>query len=299
MELLLALSLATTLLMAIYLATDLHWKGSSAGRSQVERAQLARAILRQMAVDIRSVIYRPSTEDPSEEQMLEEDQGELAEALGAGSETEGSSSDTETIEVTDPAEALAAGGVGVVGTSSELILHISRPVADLAYAPLLAEDELLGPTSDLRSVAWFMAGESGSALAEIVAAAAAETADATTSEAFTGEGLARLEGDRLVMNLADEMGDLALMASQARVLAPEVESVAFRYFDGESWWDSWDSTATGFLPRAIEITLQLRDSENSEASFFNWGLPAGDETAQFRFVVDLPLAEPYADGSTR
>src|SRR5207253_917962 len=46
------------------------------------------------------------------------------------------------------------------------------------------------------------------------------------------------------------------------VLAEEVKSLRFRYFDGTSWQDSWDGTAPGpdgptpkGPPLAIEITL--------------------------------------------
>lgn len=43
------------------------------------------------------------------------------------------------------------------------------------------------------------------------------------------------------------------------VLCHHVESLEFRYFDGESWYDSWDSTLLdSTLPEAVEITLTLR-----------------------------------------
>ena len=42
---------------------------------------------------------------------------------------------------------------------------------------------------------------------------------------------------------------------ESDILAPEVVEIQFRYFDGISWIDTWDSQSSGFLPRAIEITM--------------------------------------------
>lgn len=41
------------------------------------------------------------------------------------------------------------------------------------------------------------------------------------------------------------------------MLAPEIVDCRFRYFDGKSWSDSWESLDRGGLPVAIEATLTL------------------------------------------
>ncbi len=61
-ELLLALGLSLVLLVAVYSALDLHWKYSAAGKEEMERMQLARAVLEKVALDIRHVAYRDSDE---------------------------------------------------------------------------------------------------------------------------------------------------------------------------------------------------------------------------------------------
>ena len=40
---------------------------------------------------------------------------------------------------------------------------------------------------------------------------------------------------------------------------PEVRSAAFRYFDGSTWSDQWNSLQQGSLPVAVEVTLRFQD----------------------------------------
>lgn len=56
LELLLALALAALVFMAIAMAIDLHLRSIDVGRTETEEAQLARAILRRMADDLRSAV---------------------------------------------------------------------------------------------------------------------------------------------------------------------------------------------------------------------------------------------------
>ena len=37
-------------------------------------------------------------------------------------------------------------------------------------------------------------------------------------------------------------------------IAPEIESIAFRYFDGQNWHRRWDEHARQQIPRAVEVT---------------------------------------------
>lgn len=44
---------------------------------------------------------------------------------------------------------------------------------------------------------------------------------------------------------------------QSTEIAAEVLSLNFRYFDGEEWQESWDSTDSVLLPTAVEITIAV------------------------------------------
>jgi hypothetical protein len=80
----------------------------------------------------------------------------------------------------------------------------------------------------------------------------------------------------------------------AKLEAREISAMTFRYYDGLAWVEEWDSTARNELPKAIEIKLTIRDSQQSSMAFEDdtpdpWALP---ETIH-RMVVPLPLAEPF------
>src|SRR5262249_17299391 len=59
----------------------------------------------------------------------------------------------------------------------------------------------------------------------------------------------------------------------SHVIAPEVKSLQFRYFDGSNWQDSWDGTQPGpdgvtpqGPPRAIELTIGFGTPDNPDAA---------------------------------
>lgn len=101
----------------------------------------------------------------------------------------------------------------------------------------------------------------------------------------SGQGLARLEGDRLALAMADQQSSVALMAAQTQILAPEVSAIQFRYYDGlnSSWRLNWDSSVMGALPRAIEVTMQLRPMP---------GHAAAASSNTYRLVIAIPLGTP-------
>ena len=93
--------------------------------------------------------------------------------------------------------------------------------------------------------------------------------------------------------------DLALFGSvdttsEAELLAPEVGSVQFRYFDGVEWLESWDSSTEERLPNAVEVTLEFRSIADSEdqSDVLAGGLASELDDKPFRFVIALPLAPP-------
>lgn len=65
-------------------------------------------------------------------------------------------------------------------------------------------------------------------------------------------------------------------------LSQDVVFVHFRYFDGNDWLATWDSTQTGNLPKAVEVTVYVRgewrNEEVVEPFMARFYLPVGGET---------------------
>lgn len=77
-----------------------------------------------------------------------------------------------------------------------------------------------------------------------------------------------------------------LAAVPATLFLDNVASLAFRFFDGTTWYDAWDSEDRTYprrLPRAVEIDLALYDATGA--------------VHHFTTAVDLPLAERRGEPS--
>jgi hypothetical protein len=132
--------------------------------------------------------------------------------------------------------------------------------------------------SDLATVAYFVSGSSAG----------------TLQHAVTGSGLARLEGDRLALSMADKQSNVAVTAAQTEILAPEVIALKFMYFDGFRWRSDWDSKILGGLPKAIDVEMALAPlplTARPRAPAIA-GLPS-----VYRLVIALPLAKPIDSAS--
>jgi Type II secretion system (T2SS), protein J len=96
-------------------------------------------------------------------------------------------------------------------------------------------------------------------------------------------GLARVEGDHTAIGYT-MMQSSSSLASQARIIAPEVASISFRYFDGTQWQTTWDASYLQLLPTAVEITINVRaaDPNNPTAASTD---PASTTLRTYRHVV--------------
>lgn len=283
LELMLALGLTATLLTAVYSALELHWRFSTLGQVEVERAQIARAIFTKMSADIRSTMYAP----PVDEFVPEDSSGSDTDD---DTDTGSSTSDADEflvepiVEVTDPAEAYSGSSIGVFGDAVSVVLHINRP-----YRPRANSDEdVLNPESESnqKSISYFLAGGEGN-LASMVAG------QFQTEQVYDDgiDGLARMSGDRFTLTLADQQGDMVQLASQTKLLAEEINSLSFEYHDGVEWLTEWDSDVQERVPNAIGITIGFREPNYPEGSIL-YHQPS-ESTDTYRIVVPLVVSSPF------
>jgi len=67
-------------------------------------------------------------------------------------------------------------------------------------------------------------------------------------------------------------------------IARDVVYLKFRYYDGTQWQEAWDSTQSGTLPQAVEVTIYVRgewrDQDVIEPFISRFYLPVGAQTPQ-------------------
>jgi len=254
-EVLVALGLSLALLAAVYSALDLHWKYSAAGQEETERLQLVRALFLKMEGDVRSIIYRrpPQAVEPQ------------------GGVPVSQNLDANTAQTPDP---YSGYGIGLIGDAHRLLLQVSEPVED-PYSPLsgpaIGQSREIG--KQVHRVLWFISRNDGASQNQ-------------TDQSKAAKGLARLAANEFAFDPLDRRENLKDRVTPGDVLAKEVQTIRFRYFDGSQWLDQWDSVAMRRLPRAIEIVIGF-----SEADFALRDFDEKQHSGSYRLVVAVPAYE--------
>jgi hypothetical protein len=146
-----------------------------------------------------------------------------------------------------------------------LLMHVSKPGHEQMATSLAALGNTQARTSDLATVAYFVSG----------------TTTGNLQHAVSSPGLARLEGDRLALAMADSQSNIGVLAARTQILAPEVTAIRFLYFDGFRWLPTWDSNTLGGLPKAIDVQMQLRPTS-----------PNSTLSNVYHLMIAIPLAKP-------
>ena len=231
--------------------------------------------------------------------------------------TSGQQGTTDSAAATDTTEGVPAAVVGLYGSATQLQFDVSRlPRVDQYEAAGTAN--MVQIPSDIKTVTYYVRDEQSSGGAPQFGGGqfgsgqtASQTGGAGPSSSGQGRGLMRLEMDRAVSAYEESNGSLAAGYDGAKLLAEEVTSVQFRYWDGTAWIEDWNSDEMGGLPIAIEILITMDDPGAGQASapqpFGDASGASAQETAAppYRMVVHLPTAspqppaeEPATDGTT-
>jgi prepilin-type N-terminal cleavage/methylation domain-containing protein len=219
-------------------------------------------------------------------------------ATGGGTES-GASTTGATTEETMPAESGPSVVVGLYGSATQLQFDISRLPRVDQYQSLETDDGSLQVPSDIKTVVYFLASEEST----VGAGAFAMTEAVQPSTTGAGRGLMRAESDRAVSAYGELNGSSDSLFAGARLLAAEVTSVQFQYFDGTEWLTEWNSDDLGGLPTAIEVLLTIgapqSGSESSASPMMAQPLDAVSQPT-YRMVVHLPVGgiSPATEEST-
>jgi type II secretory pathway pseudopilin PulG len=214
-------------------------------------------------------------------------------AGGASGQTTGASAAGETTAAAD------ANIVGLYGTNIELRIDVSRLPRVDEYEGILSSDGSLSVVdipSDVKTVTYFILDAEASEAAKAIGAPQGAIKPSATG---SGKGLMRSEISRAVAAYAQSTGDLESTYQNARMLADEVVAVQFQYFDGTAWLTEWDSSASGGLPKAVEIVLTLMPTyAMNEEALANLPPDAPPPEKYYRLVVGLPSAPLVVPAAT-
>jgi len=290
LEVLVALALSLLLITAVYSGLRMYWRYSTSGHEEVERALLARSLLRKIEMDVRTVMYRAAppatTTDASASGSTSGSSGTSSSggstsggsssgssgssgssssgSSGSSGSSSGSSSSSST-DTSATVDLYNTSNTGLFGTTTTLLMHVSKPGHEQMATSLAALGNTQARTSDLATVAYFVSG----------------TTTCNLQLAVASPGLARLEGDRLALAMADQQSNIGVLAARTQILAPEVTAVRFLYFDGFRWLPTWDSNTLGGLPKAIDVQMQLRPAS-----------PNSTLSNVYHLMIAIPLAKP-------
>ncbi|QDS98592.1 PulJ/GspJ family protein [Adhaeretor mobilis] len=280
LEIVLALGLSAVLLYLVMMATELHLHRVDRSRTRVESSQVARAVLDSIANDLQSTRFEspnyfstPTSTATDQEPPPDTSEGE--EPSGGGPPTNG------------PAGGgggdVVGGGTGLGGGTGSPLIPIDATTVRGIYgdAQLIRIDNTatydwhsatrtsMGdePSAELPDPELpqtvFYTYQDGQRVASPESAGRALQAEPTTD-------IAGLYRENLPSAVIQEEGDTEFSSSRlpterARLLAPEVVSIEFSYFDGYEMLDYWDSVDQEGLPAAVEIRLRVLEVPYEEA----------------------------------
>jgi prepilin-type N-terminal cleavage/methylation domain-containing protein len=143
--------------------------------------------------------------------------------------------------------------------------------------------------SDVKTVAYYCVGNGLTSSSGVV----------NPRTGKTETGLVRRVMDRAVTLYASDSGNLQGLQQAAEVIAPEVASIEFQYYDGTEWLTEWNSDEMCCLPTAVRITVLLTEraeadgtSQASNSTLPTMATASADQI--YSLMVRLPTAKPAA-----
>lgn len=306
LELMLSLALIVVATALVASLMQLYSRDFATRGDDIRRQQLARSLLHMIADDIRSVVVEQEYDTSVLETML----GASA-SSGGGAESEfagsGLASDAgatsslasgpdDTTETTDVLDVIPPRVMGIYGDQYSLLLDVSQVPRMDEYqgeSTVQTMGVLADVPGDLKSVTYFVQASTNQGVADAMSSFTLKD----QTEAYSS-GLIRRAIDRRVADYAEEVGDLDRLDRTGTVVAPEVVSVEFAYYDGVEWVYEWDSEQQG-LPWLVQILLAMQTASGSQTAELQPGVPISQMGVEDRRsygieVYELTVAIPGA-----
>ncbi|XZE35222.1 prepilin-type N-terminal cleavage/methylation domain-containing protein [Pirellulaceae bacterium SH501] len=328
LELILALMLTAVVAGLVGSLVQLYLINQNTGREQVKQAQLARAILNMIAEDIRTTVRYQPFDSSGLSEILGGGQGGGGQTAGAAPTGQagggaapspfgadamsGTASPTSGNAAGDSGTtALAMLPPGIYGSESSIEIDISKlPRPDEYYATEgdLATGTLGDMPSDIKTVNYYVQAPRPDGVKDPLAGLTVLGAGVETTSAGPG-GLVRRSLDRAITQYAYEQASTDSLLRTGELVATEVISIEFQYFDGTMWQLQWDSSVQG-LPKVIKITIALQRESKARTNPMEPGMFMSSITPETmrEFGIDIYsvnaiipgahlLSAPQASGS--
>jgi hypothetical protein len=261
LELMLALALTTIVLGVVGMAIDINLRALDSRRDVVEDAQLARAVLRLIADDLRGAVQTPEADFSG---VMDMASGALPDGLDAAGLEDAAGDfglDTSDMtglldEETGPSQDIASSTEpppepGLYGNQFELLIDTSRLPRVDQYQRMITDQSQLGLQdipSDVKTIGYYVVSQANAGVV---------TSAQMNDQNEPQFGLARRVLDRAVTLRASETTAATTLQNVAEIIAPEVIGIEFSYFDGVEWLTEWDSSQQGGLPVAVRVFLAV------------------------------------------
>ncbi len=274
LEVLLALSIAVLLLSALYVAVNTQLRLSQAARDVVEHGTLARTLQGWISRDIRASLA-PVPPDRSQSGSGSSSTSSSTSSSSSTTSTTGTQTGSTTPTMTGTSTSTSTsltGSVqinyGVQGDAGRLSVYVSRIHRDPRFLPESFKTDEAAVSSDLRRITYWLVAGNGD------------------GQMGLGRQVVRLvTAEDLMSSIPPDVPD-----ETSYIIAEEVRSLRFSYFDGTEWRDSWDGTQMGpdgvsqvGPPLAIAVTLGITGGRGS-------GVSGDSGVKEYRFVVAIPTA---------
>ena len=303
LEVLIVLVLITTVILLVGMVLDTVLRQMVINRTEVEEAQLARTILKNIERDILSVIV------PIREETLEVDTSALTGVMGMpdaadllGDFNMEDTGESEEYNKEGEEQVLYGTIPGIYGSLEWIQIDTAKLPRGELYGSRqirrgtsLAADRL----SASKTVMYYLGQDTGMVSIddpryqpELLTGSIGRSLD----RAALQYGLFRRQLDRQVMQYAIQEGLEYEDEQYDEPIAPEVEWIEFLYFDPEAeatgttgdWVDAWDMDERQMLPLAVQITVAFR-RPNLGRNVFSWGSQTAPEPVIYSLVVPIPL----------
>ena len=288
LETVLAIALSAALLLLISGALTIYSRLVSDRRAEVVNAQLARAAVDMIALDIRSAFISAEAGAAMAAGDTDEggtDGGDTGGDLGGdtGDDTGTDTSDTSSVASADLAQGTVASSAGLYGNQYQIQIDVlGRFMKPVKYDQLLNVGAV-PPLSDPQIVSYFLRPVIP---AELVGTPF-EVTDVTSSA--TRSVLIRREQGRATAVYEANYGASATPARE-QMLSDQIVALEFAYFDGIEWLTEWDSDFEGGLPVAVQITIAVMDMEAAVAGSSVTSASTSSVAEYYQRTVYLPLS---------